>query len=225
MSEFGSSKSFSSVSEPSSSQPSSSDGPPPDPSSSHSSEELHTCHRCGDCCFSDKSRLLWSFFEENFGGRDREEIANLRYECTAGGQCRFYGVMRRRRSDTGTGDWETPTWHPFQAYREGAAWIFRIGNPFSTESAAQAVIDTAVVSCDAIGNVYVDRSLGCCGGTLVEVSGPTTTTTVITLSNNPCCLGDDNDCWQHFNGDCRGRCDEEPSSGSSAGSSDENPLP
>lgn len=235
MSEFGSYKSFSSVSESSASHSSQ----PPDSSSSHSSgepssssDEVHTCHRCGNCCFSDKSRITFTkpalppeFADDNeFSVPLWDSLPEtIEFTSETTGIIRWYGAY----SDTIT--------FSGQQYRLNAR---------ATRSCPEGTfhldvwVETRVDEEDGWGDserFFTLRgmvSTSCCHTTYGEhrfydieehtYEGEVT----LQLENNPCCRDPITDaCWQHLNGDCRGDCDEEPSSSGSIESSEENPLP
>lgn len=277
MSEFGSSKSYSSVSESSTS----SGSQPP----SSSSEEVHTCHRCGDCCYSDKHYLIVNAAalvvaqlrdgqdceagSPGFPGQgllDALSVNNLRLDpysfaasithrtafdaAIAGhaiGDPEYQAAVEAADdagyhfgATTGGSVTELKTVLSTQASRDCTSneWSLQIAivgyqkNSGTWEATGSSFFVVAQFN-DPCGLVSAPIAAhACCGanGKLLallagDVYGPANWS--IEVHNNPCCTQVGwHDCFQHFNGDCRGDCDEPPSSSSdSSSSSGENPLP
>lgn len=235
MSEFGSSKSFSSVSESSASAP---------PSSS-SSEELHTCHHCSNAwgvlgrnaCYSDKSRLVGSFKQTEVthaAGNDCSgepistviwdiENFNIPFVSSVANRIFYAGPVTYTKTEGGSPSVVSDEILVIQIICLGDINGISIRLENSQGQITKILMGVVVAGDDRVTDAchYNLTTSRCLGDTLtesVEVS--------IEVTNNPCCwdtigVG----CFQHFGGDCRGNCDEEPSSGSSASSSEENPLP
>lgn len=247
MSEFGSSKSFSSVSESSASHSSQ----PPDSSSSHSSggpssssDEVHTCHRCGNCCFSNKSKIKfekpplppelagdpWSVF---LWDSLPDTIPFTGVEEDGGSESIVWGPVYSDVRTENEGEVNEVSHRLRLTVRRGCALIY---SPFQLAVETQQLFGPNPDDDDHWDVVSLffaleGPSTDTCCWTKQEsqnwfdtyfINDPVT----VEIENNPCCwdtigVG----CFQHFGGDCRGNCDEAPSPGSSASSSEENPFP
>lgn len=256
MSELGSSKSYSSVSQSQSSHsysssppPLSSDAPSSSSSSSASSSSSSddtTCVRCGNCCYSDASKVkvtltldsTW-FDSSNFG-------APPPYDCIP------IDPQLPENSWEMTLDMNPVTSTPTSVSWSGEEW---------TQEGYEGVQISVTSSCSGGWHVNIYRHWGDAGGGQTSITTSSTTpyhcTPVSPLAgtccgvegtvsvftdgygmgisiagtgylrievvNNPCCYDSiTGQCSKHRFGDCRGDCAGDSSSSSS---SDENPLP